>query len=287
MHVQHVPAPRHAGVPRRARQRVALPLPVPRLVVPQRRRARRACRSTRTPTAASDGLRREGDRRCCPRRARRDLQRADLRQPRPGRRRTSRSTSATSRFYLDFYTRQSAGGLELRGPQRWRVKANWKIGAENFAGDRYHTPHTHASVVEIGLFREPEGPASARRARSTSPGRRRHDVQAAAGRLRGAAALRRLPARDDRPPCAEPWSAEQQALDRRDDGFMLSAATLFPNLSFVHNWPQVDEDGLVVAVHLDPPVAAGRARRDRGAVVVRRRPRRARVVQARLRTGPT
>src|ERR1700734_4106045 len=59
-------------------------------------------------------------------------------------------------FYLDFYTRQSPAGMELRGPQRWRVKANWKIGAENFAGDSYHTPHTHASVVDIGLFREPK-----------------------------------------------------------------------------------------------------------------------------------
>jgi Ring hydroxylating alpha subunit (catalytic domain). len=46
--------------------------------------------------------------------------------------------------------------VELRGPQRWRIKANWKIGAENFAGDSYHTPHTHASVVDIGLFREPK-----------------------------------------------------------------------------------------------------------------------------------
>ncbi len=44
----------------------------------------------------------------------------------------------------------------MRGPQRWRIKANWKIGAENFAGDSYHTPHTHASVVDIGLFREPK-----------------------------------------------------------------------------------------------------------------------------------
>lgn len=60
------------------------------------------------------------------------------------------------RFYLDYYTKQSAGGLEVRGPQRWRIKANWKIGAENFAGDMYHTPHTHASIVEIGLFREPK-----------------------------------------------------------------------------------------------------------------------------------
>ena len=31
-----------------------------------------------------------------------------------------------------------------------------------------------------------------------------------------------------------------------DDGFMVSAATLFPNLSFVHNWPQVDAAGTVV-----------------------------------------
>ena len=36
------------------------------------------------------------------------------------------------------------------------MQANWKIGAENFAGDMYHTPHTHASVVDIGLFREPK-----------------------------------------------------------------------------------------------------------------------------------
>ena len=40
--LQHVPAPRHAGVPGRARQRVALPLPVPRVDVPQRRPAGRA-----------------------------------------------------------------------------------------------------------------------------------------------------------------------------------------------------------------------------------------------------
>ena len=35
-------------------------------------------------------------------------------------------------FYLDFYTGQSDAGMEFRGPQRWRVEANWKIGAENF-----------------------------------------------------------------------------------------------------------------------------------------------------------
>jgi phthalate 3,4-dioxygenase alpha subunit len=46
------------------------------------------------------------------------------------------------------------------------------------------------------------------------------------------------------PAMAESWSAEQRALVA-DSGFMVSAATLFPNLSLVHNWPQIDESGTV------------------------------------------
>ena len=83
-------------------------------------------------------------------------QRADLHQRRSRRLPALGDYLGDFAFYLDLYTRQSPAGVELRGPQRWRVKANWKIGAENFAGDSYHTPHTHASVVDIGLFREPK-----------------------------------------------------------------------------------------------------------------------------------
>ena len=147
-------------------------------------------------------------------------------------------------FYLDFYTRQSPAGMELRGPQRWRVKANWKIGAENFAGDSYHTPHTHASVVDIGLFREPK--ASQRiRAPSTTAGP-------------GAGTTYKLPPGGDFvgqlryvgyadamiPAMAAAWSDRQRALVA-DSGFMVSAATVFPNLSLVHNWPQIDASGTV------------------------------------------
>jgi phthalate 3,4-dioxygenase alpha subunit len=39
----------------------------------------------------------------------------------------------------------------------------------------------------------------------------------------------------------EVWTTDQQKLVG-DDGFMISAASCFPNLSFVHNWPKV-EDG--------------------------------------------
>jgi phenylpropionate dioxygenase-like ring-hydroxylating dioxygenase large terminal subunit len=143
------------------------------------------------------------------------------------------------RFYLDLYTKQSAGGIELRGPQRWRVKANWKIGAENFAGDMYHTPQTHTSVVEIGLFREPKAE------------KRKDGCTYWAGA--GGGTTYKLPPGDfdermryigypqemiDR--IKEHWTPEQQRVVG-DDGFMISAASVYPNLSFVHNWPKVGD----------------------------------------------
>ena len=143
------------------------------------------------------------------------------------------------RFYLDYYTKQSRSGIELRGPQRWRIKANWKIGAENFAGDMYHTPQTHTSVVEIGLFREPKAE------------KRKDGATYWAGS--GGGTTYKLPPGDfdertryvgyphemvDR--MKECLSADQQKVIG-EDGFMISAASVFPNLSFVHNWPKVAE----------------------------------------------
>lgn len=144
-------------------------------------------------------------------------------------------------FYLDFYTKQSASGIELRGPQRWRIKANWKIGAENFAGDMYHTPQTHTSVVEIGLFREPKAE------------KRKDGCTYWAGN--GGGTTYKLPAGTFEEKLRyvgypdtmianmrENWSAEQQAVVE-DNAFMISAASVFPNMSFVHNWPKVQEHG--------------------------------------------
>jgi phenylpropionate dioxygenase-like ring-hydroxylating dioxygenase large terminal subunit len=141
------------------------------------------------------------------------------------------------RFYLDYYTRQSAEGIELRGPQRWRIKANWKIGAENFAGDMYHTPQTHASVVEIGLFREPK--AEKRKDGATywagSGGGTTYKLPPGTleERLRYVGYPDQMIQR-----MKQSWSADQQRVIG-EDGFMISAASLYPNLSFVHNWPKV------------------------------------------------
>lgn len=142
-------------------------------------------------------------------------------------------------FYLDYYTKQSSSGIELRGPQRWRVKANWKIGAENFAGDMYHTPQTHTSVVEIGLFREPK--AEKRKEGSTywagKGGGTTYKLPPGSleDRLRYVGYPDEMIMR-----MKETWS-EAQLTVIGDNGFMISAASLFPNLSFVHNWPRVED----------------------------------------------
>jgi phthalate 3,4-dioxygenase alpha subunit len=143
------------------------------------------------------------------------------------------------RFYLDFYTKQSCSGLEVRGPQRWRIKANWKIGVENFAGDMYHTPHTHASVVDIGLFREPKAQKRKDGATywATSGGGTTYKLPPGTfeERMRYVGYPDEMVGR-----IKQVWSAEHQRVVG-DDGFMISAASCFPNMSLVHNWPKIQD----------------------------------------------
>jgi phthalate 3,4-dioxygenase alpha subunit len=143
------------------------------------------------------------------------------------------------RFYLDFYTKQSCSGLEVRGPQRWRIKANWKIGVENFAGDMYHTPHTHASVVDIGLFREPKAQRRKDGATywATSGGGTTYKLPPGTfeERMRYVGYPDEMVGR-----IKQVWSAEHQRVVG-DDGFMISAASCFPNMSLVHNWPKIQD----------------------------------------------
>lgn len=160
-------------------------------------------------------------------------------------------------FYLDYYTRQSASGIEVRGPQRWRVKANWKIGAENFAGDMYHTPHTHTSVVEIGLFREPK--AEKRRDGNTywagNGGGTTYKLPP--GTLEQKLSYVGYP--DSMIENMKATWSEDQLRVIGENGFMISAASVFPNLSFVHNWPRVDESGDVrpfVSIRVWQPISA-------------------------------
>ncbi len=82
------------------------------------------------------------------------------------------------------------------------------------------------------------------------------------------------------------WSADQKKMVG-EAGFMVSAATIFPNLSFVHNWPRVHEGARGGAVHLHPALAAHQRDRDRGPVLVRRRRRTPRSGTRTIPTRPT
>ena len=54
-------------------------------------------------------------------------------------------------FYVDMYFGLTDGGWEVAGPpQRWRIPVNWKIPAENFSGDAYHSIVTHRSEEQAG-----------------------------------------------------------------------------------------------------------------------------------------
>lgn len=57
------------------------------------------------------------------------------------------------RWYLELMAARQLGELEvLPGQQRYKVAGNWKVAAENFAGDNYHTTHTHASAMLTGAL---------------------------------------------------------------------------------------------------------------------------------------
>lgn len=56
-------------------------------------------------------------------------------------------------FYLDLYLRPGPGGTEAYAPpDRWVTDTDWKICAENFAGDGYHTPVAHQFGFELGYY---------------------------------------------------------------------------------------------------------------------------------------
>ena len=55
-------------------------------------------------------------------------------------------------WYLDCFFDRRQGGVEVvGGVQKWTIPANWKLPAENFAGDAYHTAWSHLSAIRTGF----------------------------------------------------------------------------------------------------------------------------------------
>jgi phenylpropionate dioxygenase-like ring-hydroxylating dioxygenase large terminal subunit len=60
-------------------------------------------------------------------------------------------------WYLEAFFGRTPEGMEVLGPpHRWRVAANWKIGALNFIGDSQHVVTTHAGPITLDNARSVE-----------------------------------------------------------------------------------------------------------------------------------
>ncbi|MGJ9385735.1 aromatic ring-hydroxylating oxygenase subunit alpha [Salipaludibacillus sp. CF4.18] len=59
-------------------------------------------------------------------------------------------------WYLDMIFSLQDEGMEVLGePQRYVIKSDWKIAAENFSGDDYHLMTLHKSTYDIGVMQIP------------------------------------------------------------------------------------------------------------------------------------
>ncbi|ADG07540.1 aromatic ring-hydroxylating oxygenase subunit alpha [Kyrpidia tusciae] len=141
-----------------------------------------------------------------------------------------------AKFYLDFYFKKSLVGMEVvGGPQRWIFPSNWKLGADNFVGDAYHTAFTHRSTVEVGILGVPDA-----NFHKDAP-------QVIAGPW-GGGYVPNLPYQAMYPESLyqsmrQNLTASHHAI--MDRALWQSHSTLFPNLSFL-NAPGVPREGRVV-----------------------------------------
>jgi phenylpropionate dioxygenase-like ring-hydroxylating dioxygenase large terminal subunit len=55
-------------------------------------------------------------------------------------------------WYLDAFFDRQEGGIEVVGGlHKWVIPCNWKLPAENFAGDGYHVTWSHVSAIRAGF----------------------------------------------------------------------------------------------------------------------------------------
>lgn len=142
-------------------------------------------------------------------------------------------------WYLDiFFGLDSRGVTVLGEPHRWTVGCNWKLPAENLAGDDYHTLTLHKSIWEIeGL-----------RLVGTKGHMSGYHVDAGNGHALTIA----MPALEDDPEGLEYWGYPKELVKRFDFGSLSEeqrqiarrartmGGTVFPNFSFLSTALTVD-----------------------------------------------
>lgn len=146
-------------------------------------------------------------------------------------------------WYFDLYTRLTEQGMEVRGsPHRFVVNCNWKLGAENFFGDAYHTMTSHRSVILTGLV-----------AVGGNVNFRQQGMHFNAGGI-GGGGLARLPGlmtgyAKEVVEAARAYLSDSHKQVVFERGFMPISGALFPNLSFISAPAVVERDAPPVRIY--------------------------------------
>jgi len=143
-------------------------------------------------------------------------------------------------WYIDSLIDRREGGVEFLDGHKWIMPCNWKFAADNFGGDGYHVPTSHASPAIVGFS------SSATAARRPGAG-----TMVSPGNGHGVIALKPRDAADsvefedptfpELRTYAESVAAEaEHRLGPRMLKIMPFVGTVFPNLSYLrasaHTW---------------------------------------------------
>lgn len=141
-------------------------------------------------------------------------------------------------FYLDFYVGRSPEGMEVFGPQRRVINANWKLASMNTMSDHHHAATTHRSAAEVELA--PEGLGG----EIDDP---RWHVAAGAGGLmmKRSTFFRDHPLRDS---IKEAFSEEQWELVGDEEHPMDGNGSLLPLTNFLSYRIRLNEEGETVPI---------------------------------------
>ncbi len=130
-------------------------------------------------------------------------------------------------WYLDTLFDRREGGVEVVGAvHKWSVPCNWKLPAENFAGDADHIGWTHLSAIRVGL--------------RPSSQRRRDTRGAVVSPGNGHCIVNIAPGYDTEPPMPELKAYEKEIepevrerLGARFDQLLPVVGNVFPNFAFL------------------------------------------------------
>ena len=153
-----------------------------------------------------------------------------------------------ARYYMDMLWNRRDGGIQMYGPDKWILPTNWKMPADNFGTDGYHTEVTHRSISLVNAQRRGGQPTPMLQKIYQAQSYPRYQVRGhSIGtelRVEDGEGPMRWNDRQPAPDRAGYLGKVQPEMERRHGAFRartvrLGASTVFPNLSIHGSGPMV------------------------------------------------